>query len=69
MIITEKFYAVECDVCGKQSENYDGICFWADKETSEEQAMDNELHEEGNKHYCPNCHSFDDNDELIIKTK
>ena len=68
MIVEETFYAVECDVCKTQAENYDGIAFWADKMTTIESAInDAQWHEEDDKHYCPDCHSFNDEDELVIK--
>lgn len=75
MIIKETFYAVECDVCKETSENYDGIAFWADEETTETNASENSWHKgdtdnnegEDGKHYCPNCFMFDDNDVFILK--
>ena len=67
MIIEETFYAVECDVCKAQAENYDGYAFWADVNTTEENAIGSEWHKEGDYHYCPDCHSFNDEDELVIK--
>jgi hypothetical protein len=67
MIIEETFYAIECDVCKAQAENYDGHCFWADRSQTEENAMECEWHKEGDYHYCPDCHSFNNEDELVIK--
>lgn len=67
MIIEETFFAIECDVCKEQAENYEGHSFWADKNTTEDNANDSGWHIDGDKHYCPECHSFDDDDNLIIK--
>ena len=67
MIIEETFYAIECDVCKTQAENGDGHWFWADENTTKENAMECEWHTEDDKHYCPDCHSFNDEDELVIK--
>ncbi len=67
MIIQEMFYAVECDICKKQNENYDGVSFWADEITTIDNAVnDSGWHEEDGKHYCTNCHSFDEHDNLVI---
>ena len=67
MIIEETFYAIECDVCKAQAENYDGHAFRADRNTAEGNAKDREWHKEGDCHYCQDCHSFDDEDNLVIK--
>ncbi len=66
MIIKEIFYAVECDVCEAYAESHDGPVFWSTQDTTEENAMECEWHKEGDCHYCPDCHSFNDKDELII---
>jgi len=65
MLIEETFYAIECDVCKAQAENEEGHTFWADETTSKENAKESEWHEEEDKHYCPKCHSFDDEDNLV----
>jgi len=33
--------------------------FWQDKSRSREEAIESEWHEEKDKHYCPECYSFD----------
>ena len=67
MIVEKIFYAVECDACKSKSDNSYGHFFWADRSETEDIARKNCWHEKGDCHYCPSCHSFNDDDELIIK--
>lgn len=69
MIIEATFYAVQCDNCKSISEGYDGMAYWSESSYSEENAMEGEWHKEEDKHYCPDCFSFNDEDELVIKVK
>lgn len=69
MIIEETFYAVKCDVCGRTAENEDEHSFWGQKSDAQDNAKEWEWHEEGDYHYCPECHDFDDDDNLIVKEK
>ena len=65
--IEEKFIGVQCDNCREFAENSDGGAFFSDEETARDNAVNGEeWHEEAGKHYCKNCYSFNDNDELII---
>lgn len=72
MIEEVTMYTVVCDNCGKDSnENADYSCY-NDKHRAEETAVENEWYKEigkgeENKHYCPDCFHFDDDDQLIIK--
>lgn len=65
MIKKRQLYVLTCDVC---ESNHD----IADE--SKEHLLDNaEIVGEwvfiNNKHYCPKCYNFDENDNLIIKSK
>ena len=60
-------YTVACDNCGRDVNRDLEFSCWADKQTSVDIAQDLDWHKEGEKHYCPNCFEFDDNDKLIIK--
>lgn len=68
MILKEIFYAVKCDRCGTINQETDNA-FWNDESTAENQANDNEwLCNVPGKHYCPNCHTVnEDTDEITIK--
>lgn len=70
MITEIQMFGIDCDNCGESYDGgYSGFAYWADASTTIECASDNGWHQEGEKHYCPNCHSFNDEDELIIKPK
>jgi hypothetical protein len=66
MIIQETFYAVQCDNCKTIAEGFDDIAYWSDMSISIENAEDGDWFVEEDKAYCPDCYSFNDNDELII---
>lgn len=65
MIVSEVFYGVQCDRC---SEMYEGneFSFWMEESTAEEEATESDWHRENGKHYCPNCHEVNGEDEVII---
>ena len=63
MIIERTFYAIQCDSCKIKAKNYEGHAFWQDKSISREFAIASEWHEERDKHYCPECYSFDEEPE------
>lgn len=68
MIIEKTFYAVVCDNC-KQTFNGEYMYFGSEGdavETSKEADWKTIVEPPFNKHYCPDCWSWDDNDELII---
>ncbi len=69
MIIKEYFYAIECDNCKKVAGSNEHDSAWLpDEDGAKDNAVNGEQwHEEGDKHYCPHCFSFDDEDNLIIK--
>jgi hypothetical protein len=70
MIIEEIYYAVQCDNCKKKCGNDDGDYeFWNEESYSEDCAIEAGWHKEGYEHYCPDCHSFNDEDELVIGKK
>lgn len=62
-------YTVECDNCGKQFEDeYNGYSCWCDFNDAWESASEvNWVQEDNDVHYCPDCYSFDDNDEIVLK--
>jgi hypothetical protein len=67
MIVTEQFYAVECDRCGEIHEGGD-FSFFADDSQAIEDAEGDEWIEKGGKHYCTGCYVRDEEtDEDIVK--
>ena len=63
-IVKKNFYNVECDRCGKLSEEES---WWEDKEFVKENAVESGFIEVDGKHYCPNCYTIDDDDCIAIK--
>lgn len=68
MIRQVTMFEVVCDGCGEKWSNWDGICAYADQDHTEQSARDSEWEEKGGEHYCPNCYSIDDNDNIVFKT-
>jgi hypothetical protein len=67
MIIDVKMYTAECDVCGHHCEFGDYSCY-ADKSSVREEASDSGWHfTSDGKCYCEDCHTINDNDELVLK--
>ena len=68
MIREVKMFAAFCNNCGKQcDDDYAGICAWSDEVGARESACEcGWLNHEG-KDYCPDCYSFDDDDNLVLK--
>lgn len=66
MIQEVKMFTVVCDNCGEDIGATSEYSCWNDEFYAEEKAMDSDWHREGDKHYCPDCFSHDDDDNLII---
>lgn len=68
MIHKEKCYCVTCDNCGKTYECVNtGFSLWVDVCSANEGIQEADWYTDGDKHYCPDCYTVDDNDNLIIK--
>lgn len=59
-------YTVICDNCGKDSNDGTEYSCWADGEQAELVSDYSNWVKEGDKHYCPDCFFYDDEDKLII---
>ena len=59
----------QCDNCKREFEaGNDGWVLFLDNDTVREEMSDHGWHEDGNKHYCDECHRFTDQDKLVINT-
>lgn len=69
MIQKVEMFTVKCDNCGKLFEDeYQGFCAWNCENGAWDNASDWDWHKEDlDTHYCPDCYSFDDEGNLIIK--
>lgn len=66
MIKEVKMFTVVCDNCGKDSNDGTEYSCWTDADQAEEMAISSEWIKEADKHYCPDCFSYDEDDNLII---
>ena len=67
MIVSEIFYGVKCNRCGKQYEDGEHS-FWSDEDNAIDNAMESEWIEEKGKHYCPECYEYnEEKDENLPK--
>lgn len=66
MIKEISMYTVICDNCGKDLHENDEYSGFNDIAFVEDSASDAGWHKEDEKHYCPGCFSFDDEDQLVI---
>lgn len=66
MVQEKTMYGVMCDNCKDTLETYDGIAFWHNQDDAEENAMNKDWLDSEGKHYCPDCFSHNNEDELVI---
>lgn len=70
MIYEVKMFSAKCDNCDKEyMEAHNGWSAMSD-ESGLVELMSNDdwhVHDDGNKHYCSDCYTIDDEDNLIIK--
>lgn len=65
-----KSMIIVCDSCGKHYEDGNGmVCYLGDTDGSgiEQEALNSEWESLGDKHYCPDCYSIDENDNIVTK--
>lgn len=69
MIISEIFYGLKCNRCGKIHDDGEHS-FWNDESTAIENACESEWIEQNGKHYCPTCYDYnEDKDENIVRAE
>lgn len=68
MLKEVKMYTVVCDNCGKDVNKDAEYAAWNDKRHAEEVAMESDWIKENDKHYCSDCFTYDDDDNLLIKS-
>lgn len=67
MIKEVKMYTVVCDNCKKSADDDTDYSCWNDKNAAKEVASNDNWITDDDKDYCPNCYSYDDEDNLIIE--
>jgi hypothetical protein len=68
MILKEIFYAVKCNRCGILHEGSD-YSYFSQEGDAIESAYESEWCEFDDKHYCPDCFTFTDEDQEEVKVK
>ena len=61
-----EMFTVICDNCGKDVNKDAEYSAWNDETFAEDIAMEADWIKENDKHYCPKCYEYDDEDELIV---
>ena len=63
-IVKEYFYNVKCDRCGNLANEE----LWRnDVAFAKEDADESGFIEVDGKHYCPDCYTIDDEDNIVVK--
>jgi len=60
-------YTVICDNCGVDANKDTEYSCWNDKGSAWDVAMDSDWTEHEGKHYCPDCFSYDDDDNIQLR--
>lgn len=69
MILEKIFYAIQCDVCKKQTNDvYEHAINWLDKDEVTLKVLIGNWCIDNENHYCPDCYFLDKENNLIIKT-
>lgn len=62
-------YTVICDNCGLDIGSVQEYSCWNDLDFAEENAIDSDWSKDGEKHYCPDCHFYNCDDEIVINSE
>lgn len=67
-ILKMDYFTVICDNCQNlYTDEHSGFSAWNDESAAMEYATEDMWVEEENKHYCPDCYEYDNEDNFIIK--
>ena len=66
MIKEFKCYTLLCDNCGADVNEGSEVSGWDSEEYNYDTAGESDWIDYEDKHYCPDCYSFNDEDEIII---
>lgn len=61
-----EMHTVICDNCQMDIGMYNEYSCWNDENYAEENAMESDWHRQEDKHYCPDCYTYDDDDNFIL---
>lgn len=69
MVKEVTMYTVVCDGCGKDANEGTEFAGWNNKSYTEDVAIDADWIKQDEKHYCPDCYTYDDEDNLVVKSE
>ena len=69
MIKQVEMYTVVCDGCGKDVCKGADYAAWSDRDSALDVALESGWETSEDGQYCPDCHFYNDDDELVFKTK
>ena len=62
-----EMYSLFCDSCGKMYVDGNDFCAWGDSDMDDHE--ESEWSDLDDKHYCPRCHTIDQNGEVLVNAK
>ncbi|HEY3385783.1 MAG TPA: hypothetical protein VGK46_04695 [Saprospiraceae bacterium] len=64
-------YTIICNCCGRDACKGEEHSCWSDPDFVADGAKESGWHieDKDDKHYCPDCFTWDDNDNLVIKKR
>lgn len=68
--IKEILIGIECDNCKELfcDEYHEGYTFFTDENGATERASETQWFIEDEKHYCPKCHTINEDDSVTFKS-
>jgi len=67
MIYSQTMYGMRCDNCGEDYiDGEEMYALFPDELSIKNEAMELDWLTQGDKHYCPDCYSYNHSDELFI---
>lgn len=64
-----QMFTVVCDNCKESADEGTDYSCWNDENAAKEVAMEAGFINENHNDYCPKCHHYTDEDELIINSE
>jgi hypothetical protein len=69
MLKEVKMFTIICDGCGKDVNDDTDYSAWNDESYVDDIRQEADWEKVDDKHYCTDCYEYDDDDEIIIKSK
>lgn len=66
MLHKVEMHTVVCDNCKKDIGSESEYSCWNDESYAENSAMESDWIKEEDKHYCPDCISYDDDNNIVL---